>query len=181
MNGALGYDECFHVRGTRYTYLQENVGDKWVTWMDDSPGEWYGQAELALRAEGPRVLVGGLGLGLLQHHLHRREDFDEIMTVELNNDNIRLITPFLPPDSRMHFVNADFFQQIPAWSKEGKEFDTVIVDIWAGRKDACRDVFGRARKLLETYYSSARQLYWLFQRELDEEEVYIDRIEQATW
>lgn len=67
------------------------------TWMTDLPEELHQIAEMiaAVKPAG-RVLVGGLGLGILVHFLARRPEVEEVVVVERSAQVIKLVEPHLP-------------------------------------------------------------------------------------
>jgi hypothetical protein len=91
------------------------------TVMTDGPIDWIGMQELARHSKG-KVLVVGLGLGLVVHALKDNRLVEKIDVVELNQDVIDLIEPLLPEDDRRRVYQGNGFE----WKGE---YDTVIVDI----------------------------------------------------
>jgi len=85
---------------------------------------------LAQRAHG-KVLVGGLGLGLIVHYLLRNPRVTRIDVVEIHSDVIKLISPKIPEDPRLRIHQGDVFD--PEW--RAKQYDTVILDLWVGTRD----------------------------------------------
>ncbi len=106
-----------------------SIGE-WKTWMVDDPPHWWSMKNYADGSSG-RVLVAGLGLGLVTGELLKNVDVDSITVVERNKDVIGLIRPFLPDaiDVEFSIVNKDFFDFINEVGND-KEFDRIIVDIW---------------------------------------------------
>lgn len=169
---TLGYDYCVFMREAVLTLLQEKVGDKWRDWMVDSPYEWYAMGEYSMRANGPRILVGGLGLGLILHHLTLRRDIEEITVVEISEDVIHMVSPYIPKDPRIKIIHGDIYSVIPQFASRGEKFDTIIIDIWAGRDYEFVEEFMKMRRMLEAHYSDALHLYHPFQRILDTENFF---------
>lgn len=169
MNKTFGYDYCIFMNDAILTLLQERIGDTWRDWMVDSPYEWYAMGEYAIRAEPGNVLICGLGLGLILHHLTRRKDFDVIKVIEISNEVICMISPYLPRDKRIKIIKKDFFDAIPKLSLQGEEFSTIIVDIWAGYAYEYLKEFKRARELLNQHYPEALHLFHPLQRKVDME------------
>lgn len=170
MKGVRGYWN-YYTEGLDFMCLQVFDGPigfrTWKTWMVDSPLEWFGMQEYADRVRSGTVLVGGLGLGLVVHHLVKRMDLDEIVVVEINKDVIDLVEPYLPVDHRMLILNEDLY----TWLHEPHDrfFNSVIVDTYAGVN--CRPEFERAREIVERRlpFPDTLSLYWGFQRLVDEE------------
>lgn len=169
---TFGYDYCVFMREAVLTLLQERVENKWRDWMVDSPYEWYAMGEYAIRAYGPNILVGGLGLGLILHHLVTRRDIKKITVVEISRDVIQMISPHIPKDRRIKIVHGDIFNLVPQFASEGRKFDTIIIDIWAGKDYEFVDDFKRLRDLLCRYYAEALHIFHPFQKILDTEEFF---------
>jgi len=188
MNRVLGYDYYLHTQDTLYTELQQKVGRRWRTWMLDSPVEWYGMGEFALRARSGKVLVGGLGLGLVVHHLVNRRDINQIVVVEVSREVIDMVMSYLPEGegyvyaidvdqvdkNSITVLNMNFFKAVPKLSDAGFEFDTVIADLWAGKKEdpKVKETFEDARMVLEDSYMDSLHLFWGFHYEVDSEQSY---------
>ena len=100
----------------------------WWTWMVDDPPHWWSMQDYAINSAG-KVLVAGLGLGLVVHELLRNVDVDSINVIEKNKDVIDLIFPLLPKAENVKFqiITKDFYDFIHE-SKE--DFDRIIVDLW---------------------------------------------------
>ena len=100
------------------------------TVMVDDPLHWLGMQRLAEACTG-KVLVGGLGLGLILHHLAKNNKVTEIHVVEINQDVIDLISPLLPKDDRVtiHCSNILFHEWVHG------EYDSIVLDIWVKHGD----------------------------------------------
>ena len=127
MEGVLGYPVFLVSSPIPVTtlYIRGNQ------WMVDDPLHWLGMKSIANASSG-RVLVIGLGLGLLVHALGANQDIRHVTVVEQERDVISLIKPLLTgvsggTDDRywLKIVKADF------WSlKSFDEYETIILDIW---------------------------------------------------
>ena len=168
-----GYEGIIFSRDTEVTLLREGNPegiDQASVWMSDTPMEYYSMWELVARVNGPRVLVAGLGLGLLVHILALRRDITHITVVELNEDVIKMVKPYLPKYDglKIDVFCRDFFQYAHEYSQgdfDYIEYDDVIVDIW---KDASEDaVFKDARMACEDNFMDAQHLFWAFQYQHD--------------
>ena len=166
---TLGYDYCIFMNEATLTLLQEKIGDKWRDWMVDSPYEWFAMGEYAIRAMPPNVLVGGLGLGLILHHLTLRKDIEKIVVVELSKEIIEMISPYVPKDDRIEIIQGNFFEVIPKLVSERNIFNTVIVDIWAGDPYNYIEDFKKALALLYSNYPNAMHLFHPLQKIVDKE------------
>lgn len=115
---------------------------RWAEWMVDDPTHWDGMREAVEDLPDGRIVVAGLGLGLMLHHMADRR-FTAVTVVELNPDVVELIRPTLPNDDRVTIVVGDFYEYIA--SRRG-QFDAVLWDLAVGgpRKTLAESVLGRA-------------------------------------
>lgn len=97
------------------------------TVMSDTRHERLTNWEIRARAKG-RVLVAGLGMGMIIHALAKNAEVSSITVVEKESDVIALISPSLPKTEKLNVVCADIFKWAPAI---GEKFDTIYFDIWA--------------------------------------------------
>lgn len=168
------------------THLQTNEDGDWRTWMVDDPVHWYGLKEYAERIRGPRVLVGGLGLGMILHILKDRHDITCIDVVDRNPDVIHLIAPFLPDTytinvtgrpfnddigknplrTRLNIWNEDFWTS--PWLMKG-EWDTIFVDLWRGPiAQQLSDVMEKAQDVERVHrWPRTESLFFFFQSAVD--------------
>ena len=123
MEGVGGYT-FFKVKNKiKVTILK--INNKVV--MVDDPLHWIGMEELAKHSTG-KVLVAGLGLGLIIYHLIKNKKVESIDIFEINPDVIYLVSPLLPKDDRINIIHDDFFKE----PFRKKEYDTIILDLWVG-------------------------------------------------
>jgi len=124
---ARGFFEMHNVGGAQYyhvnkripiTELQEREVGGWKTWMVDDPLHWLGMGEKVEDLPPGVVLVAGLGLGLMLHHMKEQDRFTRITVVERSRSVIDLITPTLPDDPRVAIVCDDFYSYIRKLSDE---------------------------------------------------------------
>lgn len=103
-------------------------------WMTDLPEELH-QIAVMLRQVRPygRVLVGGLGLGLVAHYLARLLEVREITIVERSAHVIKLIKPHLPPRYRGAVVQSDIAKFLRT---SGRRFDYYLLDTWQGTSES---------------------------------------------
>lgn len=135
MEGVRGYEYYYLKKPIKITELQVLDGDWWTLMVDD-PKHWYGMEELAELTKPSRVLVGGLGLGLILHHLVKRNDIKEIDVVEIDPEIIRFIEPYIPKDDRINIINMDFFTYV---MYNSKRYDTTIVDLWVINENTTKE------------------------------------------
>lgn len=126
MEGVAGYWFWHNARALPVTTL---AIDGRVVMVDD-PMHWLGMLRLAQAASG-RVAVGGLGLGLLVHHLVTNSAVTRIDVTEIREDVARLVAPLLPADARIRVHVGDFLAPGAVTSHH----DTVIADLWVNSAD----------------------------------------------
>jgi len=102
--------------------ISEEYGD----WMSDQPCELIQMhRDLACHARG-RVLIGGLGLGILPRMLQETDRTDSITVVERDPDVVKLIGPYL--NGRVTVINADIFEYVKTIKK--RQYDCALLDTW---------------------------------------------------
>ena len=121
MEGVDGYDLFQVLKPITVTELRINNN---IVMVDD-PLHWIGMQRLAEACRG-KVLIGGLGLGLILHHLKNNKEVSQIDVVEINKDVIQLIKPLLPKDDRVKIYCADVLK----WIWLHRFYDTVVLDLW---------------------------------------------------
>jgi hypothetical protein len=174
MDGVMGYYKCVFMRSCPITILQEGVKDPLRTetiWMSDSPREWLGMGEFSLRLEGPDVLIGGLGLGLIVWHLSRRNDVRKVTVVEISRDVISLVKPYLPRNIHVEVIEGDFMEVVPRLGREGVKFNSAFVDLWIATTEEWRPLYEDSRMVLEDWYPDIPHYYWGFQQEYELEQL----------
>lgn len=104
-------------------YARLYVGGSLV--MSDTRMERVTNFEVIDKANG-RVLIGGLGLGLLLRNMLEKDEVTEIVVVELSQDVIDIVAPVYT-DPRVKILQGD----IDEWRPDKDEkFDTIYFDIW---------------------------------------------------
>jgi hypothetical protein len=127
MEGTDGYAMYRLKKRIPQTLLQID-GD---TWMLDDPLHWVGMQRLAEHASG-KVLVGGLGLGMLVHALSKNDKVTSIDVIEREADVISLVEPLVPKTKPLRIFNKDFYAVL----KDAEVYDTVILDFWVTDADS---------------------------------------------
>lgn len=92
--------------------------------MSNTPMEKRTNRQFVETAHG-RVLIGGLGIGMIILAIQDKEDVNEIIVIEKNQEVIDLIQPQLNFNNKVKIVKGDVFTYEP----EGK-FNTIYMDIW---------------------------------------------------
>ncbi len=109
------------------TYSELRVNGR--LWMTDTPAELRDHIPAVQRARG-RVLVFGLGLGLVAEAMLRKPDVELLRIVELDEDVIGLVAPHINKlgGDRVQIVQADALEY-PAFKSE--RWQVIWADIWA--------------------------------------------------
>ena len=114
--------------------LQRRHGRRsWKTWMVDDPLHWNGMREAVAKLPAGHIVVAGLGLGLMLHHMTVQDRFSRITVVEWDPDVMDLMRDTLPlHDARIELVEDDFYHHI-----EGKRglYDGVLWDLAVGQPE----------------------------------------------
>ena len=115
------------------TNLQEKRNGKWQYWMVDDPPQQRAMEIYAAHAHG-RVLVAGLGLGLILHELAKNPRVNSVVVLEKSPEVMELMLSniqylFEPKKGEPLFVvtNEDFYEFI---ENDTGGWDTIIVDLW---------------------------------------------------
>ena len=172
MNGIFGYQSVYfccpdNAINVLYDGDKDPASDPGGVWMSDSPYEYYGMAQLAARARPGKVLVGGLGLGILANMLANREDIDGVTVVELSDEVIHMVKPHLHP--KVKVVHGDFLGEMSKLERQGIQFDTVVSDIYKSCGPEEDDLFIDTNMAMEENFPDAEILHWCFQERYENE------------
>jgi hypothetical protein len=94
--------------------------------MSNTPMEVRTNIDAYFAAKG-RVLINGLGLGMLLEGILHKPDVTYVRVIEAEQDVIDLVGPHFANDPRVEIVKADAYTYKPA---KGEKFDYVWHDIW---------------------------------------------------
>ena len=138
-------------------------------WFTDEPRQMYALAEVGLfRARG-RVIVGGLGLGLIQHFLALNRNVTHVLTIERAPEVVSLVWPYVRSE-KLHI--GDFYEVLPELASQGYVADTIITDfIFGYQTDETWQELKRQQEFCRYYFPEAQFLEHGFQRQLDAEVV----------
>ena len=145
--------QAYHaVQPGRYKRLVLTEGEERHVVMSNTPMEVVTNLTAAAMATG-RVLINGLGLGMILHHILQKPEVTEVIVVERDDHVLRLVAPTFQPNEKLVIVHADAFEYEP----EGL-FDFVWHDIWTFISDENLEQMDR----LEAKYSpiAKAQLCW---------------------
>lgn len=104
------------------TYIKLTNGIECV--MSNTPMEERTNSDFVCSAHG-KVLIGGLGIGMILLAIQDREEIAEITVIEKNKEVIDLVGSQLPLNSKVKIVNADVFDYVPE-----TKYNTIYMDIW---------------------------------------------------
>ena len=112
--------------------IHELIHDKHGLWMTDLPEELNQIAELMwLLSPSGRVLVGGLGLGIVAKTLAIRKGINKTALTVVEND-ADVIALCATPDYKI------VHQDIAAFLREHSDpFDFYLLDTWQGTNESC--------------------------------------------
>lgn len=155
MGGMGGYESYWLRSRFKVRTLERRSKDgSWKVWMVDDPLHWLGMKGYVDELPGGKVLVGGLGLGLCLHHMAPLGRFTEITVVEIDRDVISLISPTLPPDSRIAIVNEDVCRYL----RPEMRFDGILWDLSVGTPDEKGTDISRASICCRPYVDAGAKL-----------------------
>lgn len=97
-----------------------------VVVMSNTPMEIRTNADFIQQATG-RVLINGLGLGMVLTAILKKPDVTSVTVVEASVDVIKLVAPSFAGDPRVTITHSCAFQYAP---EQGVRFDAVWHDIW---------------------------------------------------
>ncbi len=120
--GGMSYREVYSLKPGKYVKLIDKELHQIV--MSDTPMELETNERFVREARG-RVLVGGLGLGIVILAIQAKEEVKEIVVVEKYEEVVALIKERLPLNSKVKVVLGDI-KEYPV----EKGFDTIYFDIW---------------------------------------------------
>lgn len=123
--------------------------------MSDTSMEKRTNANFVRNAHG-KVLIGGLGIGLILLAIQDKEEVEQITVVEKNKEVIELVGKQLPLNSKVSIVNDDVFTYKPLF-----KYNTIYMDIW---NYINKDVYKEEMKPLISRYRR-----YLVSKEEDEE------------
>lgn len=88
-----------------------------------------------------RVLVAGLGLGMVLLPLQNKEEVESVTVVEIHQEIIDMVIPQLPLNDKIGVICADIMEWFPP---QGEKYDTIYFDIW---DNVCGDNYAAMKTL----------------------------------
>lgn len=119
--------------------------ERGMVWMSNTPDEYEDHREFIRDARG-RVLVVGLGMGLVIRELLDKKTVDCVTVVEKEFDVISMVAPALMKKygARFNLVCCDLWSWWPAPHTYGR-FDCAWIDVWPDYSVDMMSEFRRAR------------------------------------
>jgi len=112
------------------TYTRLRVGK--FTWMSDTPAEildhWPATDQIR-KPRTERVLINGLGLGMIVKFALEQEHVKHVDVVEIDERIVKLVGPTYAADERVTIHRADAFDKMVEWPRNS-HWDVVWHDIW---------------------------------------------------
>lgn len=93
--------------------------------MSNTRMEFLTNKDFVIKANG-KILINGLGLGLIVNALLKKESVESITIIEKSQDVINLVSPYFN-DQRLKIINCDAMLYKP---NKDDFFDYVYHDIW---------------------------------------------------
>ncbi len=121
-------------RGTkpgRYTKLVDyKTRTLWMSDTDAEKSDHFGPVQAIEKMQAERVLINGLGLGMVLAAALTFDHVQHVDVVEKEERVIKLVGPHYSSDPRVNIIHADAFEQMKAWPR-GTRWDVGWSDIWA--------------------------------------------------
>jgi Spermidine synthase len=92
--------------------------------MSDHPAEMKAMLDMADQARG-RVLIGGLGLGIVANLAARKRSVSSVDVVEISPDVVDLVGATLDPKVKVHTADLYAFMDTAIW-----RWDVALFDTW---------------------------------------------------
>lgn len=126
---AIGGDRFGAVKPGRYARLHIQGVTAVTPMMSDTQMERRTNHDVVRHANG-RVLIGGLGLGMILHPILAKPEVTEVTVLEINPDVIALIEPQIRGwrgAKKLTIVQADALKWV---APKGVRWDTIYFDLW---------------------------------------------------
>jgi len=126
MYGGHDTKEVVWDHDTIWHELLENGG----RWTSDLPIEQFQQWN-AIKGFKGKVLVGGLGLGVVVQMLMKKRGVKQVDVVEKSKTVIDLVGPYVGDRKRTWFIEEDLFEFLRAQTRKDDFYDCGFFDIWS--------------------------------------------------
>jgi hypothetical protein len=125
----------------------------WMTDTDAEKRDHLPAVHAIRRWEAQRVLINGLGLGMVLAAALTFDHVEHIDVIEHDERVIKLVGPHYATDPRVKYYLADAFEQARNWPRNSR-WDVIWSDIWPS---LCLDNLPEMTQLLRSY---ARRCDW---------------------
>jgi spermidine synthase len=122
--------------------------------MSDTPMERKTNLDLYRNASG-RVLIGGLGIGMVLLAIQDKTEVTSITVIEKFKSIIDMVAPMLPLNGKVTIINDNVFTWLP---KRGEKFDTIYMDIW---NEISGELWAEHKELRKKFRKYLAQGGWL--------------------
>ena len=126
------------------TTLQEKRDGRWCDWMVNDPPNYRAMQIYAQHLSG-RVLVAGLGLGLILHELAKNSNVKYVCCIEKSEEVLALVMPcilgLLKPEegkSLFNICHDNFFDFI---DRDRNAWDSIFLDLWVTNAQTKESVY----------------------------------------
>lgn len=116
-----GYAMCHGIAPGDYVRLEHRGS----VLMSNTPMEKRTNEDFVTNAHG-KVLIGGLGIGLILLAIQDDPMVDKITVVEKNQEVIDLVASQLPLSNKVEIICADVYDYVPE-----DFYNTIYMDIWS--------------------------------------------------
>lgn len=124
--------------------------------MSDTRFERLTNYEVVRRSHG-RVLIAGLGLGMILHPILRKREVTSVLVVEKYQDVIELVAPH-HRSRKLRVVCADIFEWLP---EPGEKYDVIYFDIWRDQATANLRQMGALHQRFKTRLNRENPASWM--------------------
>lgn len=138
-----------------YTVLFEDFGSK-LNIMQDSHREFDEHIWMLDRMKGD-VLIGGLGIGMINIPLLESDEVTSVTIIEKNQDVIDLVWDHCAKDGRFTLVHDD----VNTWNiPEGNSWDVAWFDTWLTHEEPLQTYIDRIREKYGDYATEINGWNW---------------------
>jgi hypothetical protein len=157
----LTYVDFKGLTGGPYTVLYRKYsgswGTNWINIMQDTEAEYTEHDWLISRMSGD-ILIGGLGIGMINIPLLASDDVTSVTIVEKEQDVIDLVWDDCAKDDRFTVVCAD----INTWEiPEGSSWDAAWFDTWLTHEEPLATYQTRLTNKYSPYVSELNGWEWV--------------------
>jgi len=115
-----------------------------------------GVRELLAMAKG-KVLIGGLGIGLIVEPLMNKPEVESIDIVELHQEVIDLVAPQLDLNDKVNIIHDNIYTFVPEHKYDTIFIDTIEPYVCTPEERESRGEYKEDRELVNRYYQYLNQ------------------------